>query len=88
MKGQDAGYPFAQFQDIGEFDHNSIMIYSTWQNIEHDPDDDWNLDSAELVGLDASNGEVWRIFQGGSSDASRAGPTAQDLAAVVGLYPA
>ncbi|KAK4499277.1 hypothetical protein PRZ48_009790 [Zasmidium cellare] len=84
--GRNVGYPFGQFKQNGNFDYNSIMIYSTWDNSVDVPDDKDNLDTAEILRYD-QNGNPVRIFQGGNEDPALAGPTTGDVAAVVGLYP-
>lgn len=88
MKGQDVdAWPFGQFVDAGAFDDQSIMIYSTWDNVQEEPEDPEDIDEAELVGYDPNTGDVWRLYQGGNADPALAGPSARDIGVVIGLYP-
>ena len=58
-----------QIKNVGDFDYNSIMIYGTWQAAQWMPDDENEVEYAELYGINEFEpGAVTPLYQGGNEN--------------------
>ncbi|KAF2171582.1 hypothetical protein M409DRAFT_17822 [Zasmidium cellare ATCC 36951] len=87
IKYEYLGYPWTNFEkDAGALDVDSIMIYSTWQAIDEEPDEENDFDYAELFYYD-EHANLAAIYQGGNLRPLLAGPTRRNVMRVIYLYP-